>query len=124
LCLFWALLAFVASGFEHSIANMTIFSLAVLTHAPGATWGELARNLLWTTPGNILGGGLLVGAAYWFIGTEPSTPIEAPTIDLLAAPAGEPATAAATAAPAPRRRTTTPPPRTPATNGTRRTSGR
>ncbi|MFN2518820.1 MAG: formate/nitrite transporter family protein [Jatrophihabitantaceae bacterium] len=60
--LFWALLAFIASGFEHSVANMTIFSLAVL-HGD-ATWGALAHNLLLTVPGNVVGGALIVGLPY------------------------------------------------------------
>jgi len=64
--LWWALLAFIASGFEHSIANMTVFSLGVFEGS--ATWGQLARNLLWTVPGNIVGGGLLVGGLYAWIG--------------------------------------------------------
>lgn len=68
--LWWALLAFIASGFEHSVANMTIFGLAALEGS--ATWMELARNLLWTVPGNIVGGGLLVGVAYsWLNGAVP-----------------------------------------------------
>jgi nitrite transporter len=62
--LFWVLLAFIASGFEHSVANMTIFSLAVFNHAAG--WGDLAHNLLLTVPGNILGGAIVVGLPYAF----------------------------------------------------------
>lgn len=68
LCLWWALLAFVASGFEHSIANMTVFGLGIYTHLPLATASALTRNLLWTVPGNIIGGGVLVGLAYSWIG--------------------------------------------------------
>ena len=64
--LWWALLAFIASGFEHSIANMTMFSLAALEGSVG--WGELARNLAWTVPGNIVGGGLVVGLGYAWLG--------------------------------------------------------
>ena len=63
--LWWALLAFIASGFEHSIANMTLFSLGVFEGS--ATWGQLARNLSWTVPGNMIGGGILVGLAYAWI---------------------------------------------------------
>ncbi|CAN5556812.1 formate/nitrite transporter family protein [soil metagenome] len=67
--LWWALLAFIASGFEHSIANMTIFGLAILEgHATAA---DMARNLAWTVPGNLVGGGLLVGLTYSWIG-QPS----------------------------------------------------
>lgn len=65
--MWWALLAFIASGFEHSVANMTIFSLGVFQGS--TTWHELGRNLLWTVPGNVLGGGLLVGLGYaWLAG--------------------------------------------------------
>lgn len=60
--LFWVLMAFVASGFEHSVANMTIFSLAVLDGDAG--WADLARNLLVTVPGNLVGGALVVGLPY------------------------------------------------------------
>jgi nitrite transporter NirC len=66
-CLWWALLAFIASGFEHSIANMTSFGLAAI--AGTGTWGMLFRNLAYTVPGNIVGGGLLVGVAYGWLGT-------------------------------------------------------
>jgi len=76
-CLWWALLAFIASGFEHSIANMTIFGLGIFGHVPGATWAEMSRNLLYTVPGNIVGGGLLVGAAYGWAGREKGTPFDA-----------------------------------------------
>ncbi len=51
--LWWALFAFVASGFEHSIANMTIFALGVLQGQ--AHWGDLVRNVAWTVPGNAVG---------------------------------------------------------------------
>lgn len=64
--LWWALLAFIGAGFEHSIANATTFSLAVFDGS--ATWGQLARNLLWTVPGNVVGGGLIVGVGYGWLG--------------------------------------------------------
>jgi nitrite transporter NirC len=60
--LWWALLAFVGSGFEHSIANATTFGLAALQGSIG--WGALARNLAWTVPGNVVGGGLVIGLGY------------------------------------------------------------
>ena len=59
--LWWGLLAFIGSGFEHSVANMTTFSLAALEGVAG--WSDLAGNLVWTIPGNVVGG-LLVAAAY------------------------------------------------------------
>lgn len=60
--LWWALLGFIGSGFEHSVANATTFSLAALQGSIG--WGALVRNLLWTVPGNIVGGGLVIGLGY------------------------------------------------------------
>ena len=53
----WPLLAFIGAGFEHSIANVTTFSLAALDGTIG--WSSLARNLVWTVPGNIVGGGMV-----------------------------------------------------------------
>jgi len=66
--LFWVLLAFVASGFEHSVANMTVFSLAIFAHVPGATAATMFHNLIWVSLGNIVGGGALVGITYAYLG--------------------------------------------------------
>jgi nitrite transporter NirC len=64
--IFWCLYAFVASGFEHSVANMTVLSLALfLPHPPEVTWLGMGYNLLWVTLGNIIGGMVFVGGAYW-----------------------------------------------------------
>jgi nitrite transporter NirC len=75
--LWWALLAFIGSGFEHSVANMTTFSLGIF--AGNASVADLARNLLWTVPGNVVGGGLLVGVAYSWLGGTTKTPATAAT---------------------------------------------
>lgn len=64
--LWWGLLAFIASGFEHSIANMTSLSLAAMTGV--GEWSEVARNLLFTIPGNVVGGAI-VGLAYAYVGS-------------------------------------------------------
>jgi nitrite transporter NirC len=56
--IWWCLLAFIVAGFEHSIANMTVFGLGIFVHH--ATFSDLFRNLAWTVPGNVVGGGLLV----------------------------------------------------------------
>ncbi|MFL6204051.1 MAG: formate/nitrite transporter family protein [Acidimicrobiales bacterium] len=71
--LWWALLAFIGSGFEHSVANATTFSLAALEGSIG--WSALVRNLLWTVPGNIVGGGLVIGLGYaWTASTRTAAP--------------------------------------------------
>lgn len=71
--IFWCLYSFVAAGFEHSVANMTLFSLALLQpHAAAVSIGGAAYNLAWVTVGNLIGGGVLVAAAYRVVekGTE------------------------------------------------------
>ncbi len=72
--------AFVAAGFEHSIANMYFLPLGqwwkgepALAEALGGTnlcalaTPEVARNLIASTLGNIVGGAGMVGLVYWFI---------------------------------------------------------
>jgi nitrite transporter NirC len=63
--IWWCLFAFIAAGFEHSIANMTIFSIALLgNHPASVTLGGAFYNLLWVTIGNIIGGGVFVAMGY------------------------------------------------------------
>ncbi|HRI29763.1 MAG TPA: formate transporter FocA [Chitinophagales bacterium] len=82
--------AFVAAGFEHSIANMYFIPIGMLVkwYAPAAFWelagttpavyeqitqlGFLWHNLLPVTIGNIIGGAGLVGLVYWFVYLRPT----------------------------------------------------
>jgi formate/nitrite transporter len=76
--------AFVAAGFEHSVANMYFIPLGLLVKAWGPTelwtqigggaadygaltWAAFFLSLIPVTIGNIIGGGGLVGGVYWFI---------------------------------------------------------
>lgn len=74
--------AFVAAGFEHSVANMFFVPMGLLIESDEAfvssqpsvpdltnlTWESfLVGNLLPVTIGNIVGGALMVGALYWFV---------------------------------------------------------
>jgi nitrite transporter NirC len=88
--LWWALLGFIGSGFEHSVANVTTFSLGALDGTIG--WGALARNLLWTIPGNVVGGGLVIGLGYaWMAKPRLAPAIAAEPSDVdVADPAREP----------------------------------
>lgn len=66
--IWWCLTAFIACGFEHSVANMTLLSLALAgPAADGISLGGMAHNLFWVTLGNIIGGGAFVAGAYWSI---------------------------------------------------------
>ena len=59
--------AFVALGFEHSVANMYLIPLAMLLAAEGVTVAGFAASLVPVTLGNIVGGGVLVALVYWLI---------------------------------------------------------
>ncbi|MCH7556477.1 MAG: formate/nitrite transporter family protein [Planctomycetes bacterium] len=86
LAIIFPITAFVALGFEHSVANMYFVpaglvlkhNTQVLSAAEGllgqvpdlsrlTIYGFLVRNLLPVSLGNIIGGGLLVGVIYWFV---------------------------------------------------------
>ncbi|MGI4733403.1 MAG: formate/nitrite transporter family protein [Janthinobacterium lividum] len=70
----WCLLAFVAAGFEHSVANMTLFAIAEFAPTPVVDLPAILHNLLWVTLGNVVGGSLMVATAYLAIArTEPPT---------------------------------------------------
>jgi formate transporter len=78
-------MAFVASGFEHSIANIYYLAVGLFIKAgaaepfwvsihkspadfPNLTWSNfLLGNLVPVTIGNIIGGSVMVGAVYWFV---------------------------------------------------------
>jgi len=59
--------AFVAVGFEHSIANMYVVPVAMLNGLTDPDLAGFLRNIAVVTIGNIIGGGLLVAGAYWIV---------------------------------------------------------
>jgi formate/nitrite transporter len=61
--------AFIAAGFEHSVANLYFFSMALLLEpAVGAVMvPDMVRNLVAVVLGNAIGGGVLVGLVYYLI---------------------------------------------------------
>ena len=63
--------AFVAAGFEHSIANMYYFPLAIALGAP-LGWGDMLANLGPVIAGNIVGGSVLVAGVYWVVYLRPA----------------------------------------------------
>ena len=70
LAIVFPITAFVAAGFEHSIANMYFFPLAIALGAPLAG-GDVLRNLLPVIAGNIIGGSVLVALVYWVVYLRP-----------------------------------------------------
>ncbi len=91
--------AFVAAGFEHSIANLYLVPAALFVKAwapddffarigsprsafSDVTWGSfLGDNLIPVTIGNIIGGAGLVGAVYWLAYLRPRETAPTPTAD-------------------------------------------
>lgn len=85
--------AFVAIGFEHSVANMYFIpeAIAIRTWAPTTFWAEIGQtaddfpnltlggflgNLVPVTLGNVIGGAVLVGVVYWFVYLRRQGPVE------------------------------------------------
>lgn len=64
--IFWCLLAFFATGFEHSIANMTLLTLALINNGgnEAISMGGYWFNLCTVTLGNMLGAILFVALPY------------------------------------------------------------
>ena len=59
--------AFVALGFEHSVANMYFIPLGMLLSGGGIGVTDFLANLIPVTLGNIVGGGLFVAIVYWAV---------------------------------------------------------
>lgn len=77
---FFPIMAFVASGYEHSIANMYFVPMGILMKGVPSvvaqsgleltklSWaGFLINNLIPVTIGNIIGGAFFVAALYWYV---------------------------------------------------------
>ena len=62
--------AFVALGFEHSVANMYLIPIGLIAAGgpmEAADLAGFAGNLLFVTAGNIVGGTVLVALVYWIV---------------------------------------------------------
>jgi formate/nitrite transporter len=60
------ILAFVAMGFDHVIANMFFLPAAIFAGID-ITWAEAGWNFLWSFLGNLVGAAVFVGGAYYFL---------------------------------------------------------
>jgi len=65
--IFWCVLGFVASGFEHVVANMTTFAIGLLGGGVDVTWGDFGINMLSVGAGNLVGGAVVIGFAYAYV---------------------------------------------------------
>jgi len=65
--IWFPIMAFVALGFEHSIANMFFIPVGIF-YGADVTWHQfLVVNLIPVTLGNIVGGSFFVGVIYWYV---------------------------------------------------------
>jgi len=65
--IWFPVMAFVAMGFEHCVANMFFIPVAIF-HGADISWFDfIVKNLIPATLGNIVGGALFVGTAYWYV---------------------------------------------------------
>ncbi len=82
LAILFPITAFVAAGFEHSIANMYFIPMGMILAGKSAvlnaagvtangianlTWAGFFGNLVPVTIGNVIGGGIFIGIAYWVV---------------------------------------------------------
>ncbi|KYK36845.1 MAG: formate/nitrite transporter family protein [Theionarchaea archaeon] len=75
--IYFPIMAFVASGFEHVIANMYFIPMglflrgtevAAVVNMESLTWGSMVvRNFIPVTLGNVIGGAFFVGILYWVV---------------------------------------------------------
>lgn len=105
LAIIFPITAFVASGFEHSIANMYFIPYGILLKSQpdvvaaaglsslqldSLTLAGFLNNLVPVTIGNMIGGGIMVGAMYWFIYLRHEQKIEQPVSVLEPSPVPRP----------------------------------
>lgn len=64
--IFWCLFAFITTGFEHSVANMTLLTIALLKpYEQAVSLSGYIYNLSTVTLGNMIGGILFVAVPYY-----------------------------------------------------------
>jgi nitrite transporter NirC len=75
--LVWCVYGFCTSGFEHSIANMALFVMSMITPftTPEISLLGTISNIIPVTLGNIVGGGA-IGAVYYYLGSGSGSEID------------------------------------------------
>jgi nitrite transporter NirC len=72
----WILLAFVAPGFEHSVANMTALTLGMFSPGETITLPGVVHNLAVVTLGNLVGGLVFVVGAFGMAARTDAEPVK------------------------------------------------
>jgi formate transporter len=67
LAIFFPILAFVAIGFDHVVANMFFIPAAIFAHVQGIGWDDAIRNWIFAFLGNLVGAGVFVAGIYYYL---------------------------------------------------------
>jgi formate transporter len=67
LAIFFPIMAFVALGFDHVVANMFFLPAAIFAGVDGLGWGDTLHNWLFAFVGNLVGAAVFVSGTYWFL---------------------------------------------------------
>jgi formate/nitrite transporter len=67
LAIFFPIMAFVAMGFDHVVANMFFLPAAIFADVPGIGWDDVVRNWLLAGLGNLVGAVVFVATSYWYL---------------------------------------------------------
>ena len=67
LAMFFPVMAFVAMGFDHVVANMFFLPAAVFAGMPGLGWDDVLRNWGLAFVGNLVGAVVFVASSYWYL---------------------------------------------------------
>ena len=67
LAIFFPIMAFVALGFDHVVANMFFLPAAIFAGDPNLGWDDTLRNWLFAFLGNLVGAVVFVASSYWYM---------------------------------------------------------
>jgi len=67
LAIFFPIMAFVAMGFDHVVANMFFLPAAIFAGVSGLNWGDVLVNWLLAGAGNLVGAVVFVSTSYWYL---------------------------------------------------------
>ncbi|MCZ4492325.1 MAG: formate/nitrite transporter [Conexibacter sp.] len=67
LAIFFPIMAFVALGFDHVVANMFFLPTAIFAHVPGIGWDDTIKNWIFAFLGNLVGAAIFVATTYWYL---------------------------------------------------------
>jgi formate transporter len=72
LAIFFPIMAFVAMGFDHVVANMFFLPAAIFAGGTDLTWWDAVHNWIFAFLGNLVGAAIFVAGAYWYLYARPA----------------------------------------------------